>query len=330
MISRFFTKKKQVPQSLKNKKIVCIGGGTGLFSLLSGLKEYADSSRNIKAIITTLDSGGSSGKLITQYGVLPPGDIRNCMVALSDESKVLAELFQYRFDSKMDNHNFGNLIITALTKITGDFASGVREASRILRIRGEVIPVSLEKNTLIAKCDDGRELVSEAVIDTTPDKKIDKIYLKDNGKTNPSAVKALVEADVIIFGPGDLYTSILPNLLFPKVRRAINSNLRAKKVLISPVMSKPGETDDFVVSDFKREIERYLKAPITHIISNTHVPANSALNEYKKENKHPVAIDEENLRSIKLVKGNLIDEDKLVRHNPENLAKIIMKLVFSK
>lgn len=330
MISRFFTKKKQVPKSLKNKKIVCIGGGTGLFSLLSGLKEYADSSKNIKAIITTLDSGGSSGKLITQYGVLPPGDIRNCMVALSDESKILAELFQYRFDDKMDNHNFGNLIITALSKITGDFASGVREASRILRIRGEVIPVSLEANTLIAKCDDGRELVSEAVIDTTPDKVIDEIYLKEDGKTNPCAVKALVEADVIIFGPGDLYTSILPNLLFPKVRRAINSNLRAKKVLISPVMSKPGETDDYLVSDFKKQIEKYLKAPITHVISNNHVPASVALNEYKKENKHPVAIDEENLKSVKLVKANLIDEDKLVRHNPENLAKIIMRLVFSK
>jgi uncharacterized cofD-like protein len=330
MISRFFTKKTQVPKSLKNKKIVCLGGGTGLFSLLSGLKEYADSSNNIKAIITTLDSGGSSGKLITQYGVLPPGDIRNCMVALSDESKILAELFQYRFDDQMDNHNFGNLIITALSKITGDFASGVREASKILRIRGEVIPVSLEANTLIARCVDGRELVSEEVIDTTPDKKIDEIYLKNDGKTNPCAVKALVEADIIIFGPGDLYTSILPNLLFPKVRRAINSNLRAKKVLISPVMSKPGETDDFVVSDFKREIEKYLKAPITHVVSNNHVPASVALNEYKKENKHPVAIDEENLNSIKLIKGNLIDENKLVRHNPENLAKVIMRLVFSK
>jgi uncharacterized cofD-like protein len=330
MISRFFTKKKKVPLSLKNKKIVCIGGGTGLFSLLSGLKEYADSSRNIKAIVTTLDSGGSSGKLITQYGVLPPGDIRKCMVALSDESKILAELFQYRFDSKMNNHNFGNLLITTLSKITGDFASGVREASKILRIRGEVIPVSLEANTLIARCTDGRELVSEAVIDTTPDKKIEKIYLKEDGKTNPCVVRALIEADVIIFGPGDLYTSILPNLLFPKVRRAINSNLRAKKILISPVMSKPGETDDFVVSDFKREIEKYLKAPITHIVSNNHVPASVALNEYKKENKYPVAIDEENLKDIKLIKGNFIDEDKLVRHNPENLAKVIMKLVFSK
>ncbi len=330
MISRFFTKKTKVPQSLKNKKIVCIGGGTGLFSLLSGLKQYADSPNNIKAIITTLDSGGSSGKLRTQYGVLPPGDIRNCMVALSDESKILGELFQYRFDDNIDNHNFGNLIITALTKITGDFASGVKEASKILRIRGEVIPVSLESNHLIALCSDGRELVSEELIDTTPDKKIDKIYLQDAGKTNPAAVKALLEADVIIFGPGDLYTSILPNLLFDKVRRAINSNFKSKKVLISPVMSKPGETDDFVVSDFKKEIEKYLRAPITHIVANNHVPASVALNEYKKENKHPVAIDEENLKSVKLIKGNFIDEEKLVRHNPENLAKVIMKLVFSK
>lgn len=327
MIGKFFTKKKSVPKTLKNKRIVCLGGGTGLFSLLSGLKEYADSRENIKAIITTLDNGGSSGRLITQYGVLPPGDIRNCMVALSDESKVLGDLFQHRFDDNLDNHNFGNLIITALSQVTGSFAQGVKEASKILRIRGEVIPVSLKANTLVANCKDGRELVGETVIDTTPDKKIDKIFLMDKAKTNPEAIKALNEADIIIFGPGDLYTSILPNLLFPKIRNAIKLNSRAKKILISPVMSKPGETDDFLVSDFKNEIEKYLKSPITHIISNTHVPANMALTEYQKENKHPVAIDEDNLSGIKLIKGNLIDEEKLVRHNPKNLAREVMGLI---
>lgn len=328
MLRKIFSVKKPISKkSLKNKRVVCIGGGTGLFSLLSGLKEYAPCSNNIKAIITTLDNGGSSGKLITQYGVLPPGDIRNCMVALSDESEVLGKLFQYRFDSKLDNHNFGNLIITALSKVTGSFAEGVREASKILRIRGEVIPVSLKANTLIATLDNGKKLVGETVIDTTKNKKIDKISLDEKPKTNPCAIKALENADVIIFGPGDLYTSILPNLLFPKVRKAIRDNKKAKKVVISPVMSKPGETDEFTVSDFKNEIEKYLKSSITHVISNTHVPVSLALKEYQKENKHPVAIDPENLKDCVLMRGNLIDEQKLVRHNPERLAKMIMRLI---
>lgn len=249
------------------------------------------------------------------------------MVALSDESKVLAELFQYRFDDNLDNHNFGNLIITALTKITGDFATGVREASRILRIRGQVIPVSLKANTLVAKCDDGRELVGETVIDTTPDKKVEKIFLQNKAKTNPDAISAILDADVIIFGPGDLYTSILPNLLFPKIRKAIKQNIKAKKILIAPVMSKPGETDEFLVSDFRNEIEKYLKSDITHVVANVHVPANQALKEYQKENKHPVAVDKENLKGVKLICGNLIDENKLVRHNPTALAETVMRLI---
>ncbi|MCA9460036.1 MAG: YvcK family protein [Nanoarchaeota archaeon] len=323
-----FKKKKIFSNfSLKNKTIVCIGGGTGLYSLLSGLKKFASDKNSIKAIVTTMDSGGSSGKLRTQFGILPPGDIRNCLVALSDETEVLNKLFQYRFDEKVNDHNIGNLLITALTQITGSFESAVKEASRILRVRGEVIPVSLEKNDIIAELESGKELVGESVIDTTPNKKITKLKLKDKTTPNKRAIEVIKTADIIVFGPGDLYTSILPNLLFYEIRDAIKNNKSAKKVLISSIMSKPGETDEYRVSDFKKEIEKYLGSNITHIVSNSQIPANLSLQEYRKEDKHPISLDEKNIFNCKIIKGNFMDENKLLRHNSQKLAKAIISIL---
>ena len=321
MLKRLFDSKN------KKKSIVSLGGGTGQFYLLSGLKEYVGNNLEIKAIVTTLDNGGSSGKLITHFGVLPPGDIRNCLVALSDESKILNELFQYRFDEKLDSHNFGNLLLTALNDVTGSFDKAVKVASRILRIKGEVVPVSLKNNNLVAELEDGRKLIGETLIDTTPDKKIVKLSLQEKPITNKRAIEVLNNADLIVFGPGDLYSSILPNVLFPKVREAIRNNKKAKKILIAPVMSKPGETDDFDISDIVKEIEKYLNSKIDLVVVNSHVPTSLALKEYRKENKHPVSLDEENLKSYKIIKGNFIDEDKLVRHNPQKLAKALVELL---
>lgn len=321
MLNSFFKSKPS------KKLIVSLGGGTGQFSLLSGLKEYVGNNLDIKAIVSTLDNGGSSGKLITQYGVLPPGDIRNCMVALSDETKILNELFQYRFDENLDSHNFGNLLLTALSDITGSFDDAVKVASKILRIKGEVIPVSLKSNNLVAILEDGRELIGETLIDTTLDKKIKKLKLEGKPISNIRAIDVLKKADIIIFGPGDLYSSILPNILFPEVRDAICRNKKAKKVLISPVMSKPGETDDFDVSDVVKEIEKYLGASLTHVVANSYVPTSLALKEYRKENKHPVSLDELNLKKYSIIKGNLIDEDKIVRHNPKKLGKVVFDLL---
>lgn len=312
--------------SSKKKQVVSLGGGTGQFSLLSGLKEYINII-DIKAIVTTLDNGGSSGKLITQFGVLPPGDIRNCMVALSNESKILNDLFQYRFDEKIDSHNFGNLLLTALNDITGSFDEAVKVASKLLRIKGEVVPVSLKKNNLIADLQSGEQIIGETLIDTIQNKKIIKLFLEEKPITNKRAEEVLKNADIIIFGPGDLYSSIIPNLLFPKIRNAIKNNKKAKKILIAPVMSKPGETDDFDISDITKEIEKYLKIKIDIIIANSHVPTSIALKEYRKENKHPISIDEKNLNNYKLIKGNFIDEKKLIRHNPKKLAKEIIKLL---
>lgn len=311
--------------SLENKTIVCIGGGTGLFSLLSGLKDMVPNRKVLKAIVTTFDDGGSSGKLITQYGVLPPGDIRNCLVALSEETDVVHELFQYRFDENLEKHNFGNLFLTALTDITGSFDSAVKETSRILRIKGEVIPVSLEKNNLVAEYEDGTTVIGEDQI-PKENKKIIKLYLENPGIINKRTLDVIKSADVIVFGPGSLYTSILPNLLFSEIKNAINSNKKAKKVMVAGVMSQPGETDNFCVSDFKKEIEKFLEGNITHIIANTHIPASLALREYQKENKHPVPLDEQNIKKCHIIKGNFIDESKLVRHNPQKLAKAIVDL----
>lgn len=313
-------------KTLQNKTIVCIGGGTGLFSLLSGLKTKVSDKNTIKAIVTTLDNGGSSGKLITQYGVLPPGDIRNCLVALSEETEVLNKLFQYRFDEKLDNHNFGNLIITALSDITGCFDEAVKVASKILRIKGEVIPVSLQKNDLVAQFSDKTEIVGESQI-TKKGKKITKLFLKNNSKPNKRTIEVIKKADLIIFGPGSLYTSIIPNILFENLRCAINENKKAKKVLITGVMSQPGETDKFCASDFKLEIEKYLKGKITHIISNSYIPTTKALQKYKQEKKFPVPLDEENIKNCKIIKGNFIDKNTLVRHNPQKLAEAIISLL---
>ncbi|MCA9497367.1 MAG: YvcK family protein [Nanoarchaeota archaeon] len=323
-----FRKKNNLAKLLiKNKTIVCIGGGTGLYSLLSGLKKFAADKNCIKAIVTTMDSGGSSGKLRTQFGVLPPGDIRNCLVALSEETQVLNELFQYRFDEKVNDHNIGNLLLTALAQITGSFESAVKEASRILRVKGEVIPVSLEKNDIIAEIENGNDLIGETIIDTTPNKKITKLKLKDKTVPNKRAIEVIKKADLIIFGPGDLYTSILPNLLFHEIREVIKHNRNAKKILISSIMSKPGETDDFKVSDFKKEIEKYLGSNITHIVSNSQIPALVSLEEYRAENKHPILLDEKNIFNCKIIKGNFIDENKLLRHDSKKLAKAILSLL---
>jgi uncharacterized cofD-like protein len=311
---------------IKNKTIVCIGGGTGMFSLLSGLKNKVSNEKILKVIVSTLDNGGSSGKLITQYGVLPPGDIRNCLVALSKESKILNDLFQYRFDKKLKEHNFGNLMLTALTKITGDFNKAVMEVSRILRVKGEVIPVCLENNDIVGHFEDGTKIIGESQI-TKTNKKIKEIKLRKKSKPNKRAIDILKKADYIILGPGSLYTSIIPNLLFNEIIKEIKNNKKAKIILIVPVMTQPGETDDFKVSNYITEIKKYLKKDINIVVANNHIPLKTILEEYKKENKFPTIIDEENIKNTKLIQDDLIDINKLVRHDPEKLANILLKII---
>lgn len=315
--------------NLGNRLIVTIGGGSGQFSLLSGLKNYAISRDNIKSIVTTLDNGGSSGVLITQYGVLPPGDIRNCMIALSDESKVLADLFQYRFKDNLENHNFGNLFLTALTDITGSFEESVNITSKLLRIRGEVIPVSLDPNNLIAILDNGKELHGESLIDTTKDKVISKVYLEKENLANPRAIDAINNSDMIIIGPGDIFTSIIPNLLFGDIRNSIK-NSKAKKVLIVNVMTKPGETDDYSVEDIVDKIEEYLESKLDIILVNSKIPNDDILVKYmEKENKYFISVRDKNKIDERFIFADLIDDNDIVRHNPNKLAKQIIKILWS-
>src|SRR3990170_4224119 len=247
----------------KNPKIVVFGGGTGIFNLLRGLKRYTS---NIVAIVTMMDSGGSSGRLRDEFGHLPPGDVRQALVALSPDDRsslTLRQLFNYRFSKGegLEGHTFGNLFITALSEITGGTDKAIREAGRILGIRGVVYPVTLTHSNLVARLEDGSEIVGETNIDIRKEKpgvKIDYVYLDPKAYAYPEVLKEIDTADVIVLGPGDLYTSVIPNLLVEGIAESINYS-RAKKVYICNLMTKHGESDSFAASDFVREIRTYLE-----------------------------------------------------------------------
>jgi uncharacterized cofD-like protein len=227
----------------KGLDIVVIGGGTGLSVLLHGLKDYTS---NITAIVTVADSGGSSGRLREQFDVLPPGDIRNCLVALADAEPLMRQLFQFRFggESDLKGHNFGNLFITAMTQVTGDFDQAIKESSKVLAIRGKVLPATLDNVVLLAEHIDGSLSEGEADI---PKKRvpIKRVFLRpSDASATPEALKAIEEATLIIIGPGSLYTSILPNLLIKDITKALVKT-DAKKVYVCNVLTQPGETENF-------------------------------------------------------------------------------------
>ncbi|MGB3113885.1 MAG: gluconeogenesis factor YvcK family protein, partial [Candidatus Omnitrophota bacterium] len=231
----------------KGPKIVVVGGGTGLSTLLTGLKQRTS---NITAIVTVADDGGSSGRLRQELDVLPPGDIRNCLVALADSEDLLGPLFQFRFSEGegLKGHNFGNLFITAMSKVTGDFAKAITESSKVLAIRGNVFPATLQRVKLVAKRLNGRETVGESLIREERESPIDQLLLSPGDcKATQESIDAISQADVIILGPGSLYTSVMPNLLIKGIQRQI---LRAKavKIYVCNVMTEGGETENFSVS----------------------------------------------------------------------------------
>ncbi len=309
----------------KGPKIVAIGGGTGLSTILKGLKHITN---NLTAIVTVGDDGGSSGRLREEMGVLPPGDIRNCIAALADEEDLVTELFQYRFKSGngLEGHSFGNLFLSALCAITGDMVRAVKESSKVLAIRGKVLPATLDDMRLIAEMEDGRVIMGESNIPEAKGK-IKKL------KAHPAnlvplddAVQAINDADLIIMGPGSLYTSIIPNLLIKEITSAISS-AKAKKVYICNIMSQPGETDNYTVAD---HVEAILEHSDSNVIDtvfvNDNLPKNLAL-KYKAADSLPVKLDHERVRKhgIDVVFKRLIEENKegLVRHSPKMLAKAV-------
>src|SRR3989338_6079992 len=252
----------------KEKRIVVVGGGTGTYTVLSALK---DRSVYLSAIVSMADDGGSSGILREEFGILPTGDARRALVALSKHpDELLAKLFTYRFrEGGLDGHNFGNLIITALERICGNFEKALQEASRLLAVeKGEVIPVTLSNVRLLAELEDGSVIKGESNIEITRhngELAVNRVWLEPQAKASPRALKAIRQANLIILGPGDVYTSVIPNLLVRGIPEAIAQS-KAKKVFISNLMTKYGETHSFVAGDFVSAVESYLGAGILYAV----------------------------------------------------------------
>ncbi|MBD2047576.1 YvcK family protein [Coleofasciculus sp. FACHB-64] len=313
----------------RGPKIVAIGGGTGLSTLLRGLKEY---SAHITAIVTVADDGGSSGRLRREIGVLPPGDIRNCIAALADQEKLLTELFQYRFKAGdgLNGHSFGNLFLTAMSDITGDLEQAIAASSQVLAVRGRVLPATLCDVRLWAELEDGRTIEGESSI-TEANGQIKKIgCIPSNPPALPKALQAIEEADYIIIGPGSLYTSVIPNLLVPEIAEAI-AQKQVPRIYVCNIMTQPGETQGYTVADHIRAIDAACGRPLFNaVLVQRKVPSANALIRYAQESSHPVFLDREaiGLLGRRIVLTNVMDEDLetgYVRHNPERLARVLLR-----
>jgi uncharacterized cofD-like protein len=319
----------QKKQLSRGPRIVTVGGGTGLSVLLSGLKEYTS---NITAIVTVADDGGSSGRLRQQFDILPPGDIRNCLVALADASTLMRDLFQFRFDqsSELSGHNFGNLFITVMTRLTGDFEKAIKETSKVLALRGQVIPSTLNNVALVAQHQDGTTTEGEDKIPKAH-LPIDKVYLKASGAScaTPEAIKAIEEAQVIVLGPGSLYTSIIPNLLIKEITDSIVAS-GAIKIYVCNAMTQPGETDGYSASDHIKALIRHSHGRIfDYSILNTGEISKDALKRYAQEDSYPVVNDTKKIESMgyRIIADDIIIAKDVVRHDPLKLAKVIISFI---
>lgn len=313
----------------RGPKIVAIGGGTGLSTLLRGLKQY---SSNITAIVTVADDGGSSGRLRREMGILPPGDIRNCIAALADEEKLLTELFQYRFHAGdgLSGHSFGNLFISAMTEITGDLEQAIDASAKVLAIRGKVLPATLTDVSLWAKLADGRIIEGESKI-TEAMGQIHQIGCHPADPVAlPAALAAIKEADYIIIGPGSLYTSIIPNLLVPAIRQAL-AQVTVPRVYVCIIMTQPGETDNYSVADHLRAIEGVCEERVFDaVLAQRTAPSPQSLQLYAQEHSHPVFLDREEVGKMgyRIVLANVMAEDEVtakVRHDPQRLARVLWR-----
>lgn len=325
---------------MKNKipKIVVIGGGTGVFNILTSLKKYPV---DLSAIVTIADDGGSSGALREDFGILPPGDIRRALVALAPESSTeLIKLFNYRFNigNGLKGHSFGNLFLTALERINGDFNKAIKEAGKILNIKGRVIPVSLKECKLIAQLVDGSFVFGETNIDIPKNNKkclaIKKIFLSEKINANPDALKAIKEADFIIVGPGDLYTSLAPNFLIGNIKNAFKKS-KAKKIFICNIMTKFSETNNFKAIDFLTTIEKYIYKDCFSwfIINDYKTIPNKILNKYKLEKKVIVKFNKNDFLShkkTKIIFKNIAKTNNLLRHDPEKIGNLIYDEIIAK
>lgn len=314
----------------RGPKIVAIGGGTGLSTLLRGLKTY---SANITAIVTVADDGGSSGRLRREIGVLPPGDIRNCLAALADEEKLITELFQYRFRAGdgLVGHSFGNLFLTVMSDVTGDLERAIAASSQVLAVRGQVLPATLSDVRLWAELSDGRYIEGESSITEAGGIIVKMGCIPANPPALPSVLKAIREADYIIIGPGSLYTSVIPNLLVPEIAAAIAQS-KVPCVYVCNIMTQPGETQGYTVSDHIRAIDAACGGQrlFSAVLIQKKTPSAQALIRYAQENSHPVFFDREAVMQLgrRSIIANVMDEDErtgLVRHNHDLLARTLLR-----
>lgn len=318
--------------------LVAIGGGTGLSTLLAGLKRRVGQQddddlwiENLSAIVTVSDDGGSSGRLRDELQMLPPGDIRNCMIALSEDSTLLSRLFRYRFrgDGDLGGHSFGNLFLAALTEVTGDFVEAVRLSSEVLASKGHIYPATINDVRLVAELEDGSVVRGETQITATKSR-IRFLRLEpEKCLPLPVALAAIRKADVITIGPGSLYTSILPNLLVARVAQAIGAS-DATKIFICNLMTQPGETDDYTALQHLETIKQY--APEIHfefVIVNSRRVTEEQRRRYAAEGAHQIGIDDDILEGsvngdTEVVRADLLDEGEMARHDSDKLASVVI------
>jgi len=326
-IATVLYEKKQERTRERGPRVVVVGGGTGLNVLLQGVKQYTS---NVSAIVTVTDTGGSSGRLRDEFDMLPPGDIRNCLVALADEGPLLSELFQYRFDvgDGLKGHSFGNLFITALSKITGCFDKAVKEAGKVLGICGQVIPSTLDHVTLVAQFEDGSSAEGETnIVDCK--KRITAMTLRPvECVASSDAVTAIEVADFIILGPGSLYTSVLPNLLINGIREAIQKS-DAFKIYVTNVMTQPGETDHMSAYDHYNVIHSHTGEDVIDacLVDVSAIP-DDIKEKYAAQDQYPVVLDADRLEAegIEVCEENVVSAQDRIRHDSAQLAKTLFEV----
>lgn len=316
-------------QLKKGPKIVVLGGGTGLSVMLRGLKEYTS---NLTAIVTVSDDGGSSGRLRGQLGILPPGDTRNVLVALADRESLMEQVLSYRFrqGEGLVGHNLGNLLLAALTDLTGDFHNAIEELSKVLAIRGRVLPSTLSDVVLVAKMVDGTVVKGETQI-AASSQPIKQVYLEPaDCRPLREALEAIDEADAIVLGPGSLYTSIIPNLLVAGIPQAL-AEAKAPVFYVCNVMTQPGETDRFSASDHLRAIWDHAGDVVDFVVVNAGPIPQALLEKYKRDGSYPVQVDDKTLHKmgVQVVQEQMIDNSDLVRHDPYKLARVIIQQIFA-
>jgi len=311
-------------------KVVAIGGGTGLSCVLAGLKEH---SRDITAIVSMADDGGSSGKLRQELGINPPGDVRKCLIALADEEPLMSELLDFRFpENELGGHNFGNLFLTALARIRGDFGEGVREANRILSVRGQVLPSTLERVLLVATHEDDSKTTGQALICKT-DKRIKRLELRpDPAPVAKDIVAAIEDADLIVIGPGSLYTSVIPNLLIKGLAEALAQS-KAKKVFVSNIMTYEGETRGYDLPDFLKAIDQHTfpHRVYDYVLVNDGRHGDTGMLAVKEKNAHPVRYERQHYENspFKIIATDVVNPAFPIRHDTLKLARALVDILNS-